>query len=63
MTILFFLKPSPYSFPPSGVPNEGWAKKKRFRKNYRKLIAEEELRKRKLRKQDSEILLFLEGLI
>jgi hypothetical protein len=53
MTILFYLKPAWYSFPPSGMPDWGVAKRKR--KAQRKLWLE--AKKRRQREEEELIIL------
>lgn len=57
MTILFFLKPYWYSFPPS----PGEVQKKRDRKAYRKRLFEE--RKRRLKDEMELLIMIIQGLI
>lgn len=57
MTILFYLKPNNYSFPPSGMPIfDGEARRKKERKAYRKMLLE---RKRKLRQEEEDLVLLI----
>lgn len=60
MTILFYLKPNNYSFPPSGIPLESMAKKKRELKAQRKILDELRKIKRRQKREEEELLLFLE---
>lgn len=53
MTILFFLKPSPYNQPPSGVPL--WKDALRIRRDYLK----KKKRKKKLQEEEETLLMML----
>lgn len=63
MTILFYLKPNNYSFPPSGVPiwKDYDALRKKHLKAARKLYLEG-LKLKKKRKEEEDLLLLLLGL-
>lgn len=61
MTILYYLKPSPFT-PPSGVPGSAWFTKKRHKKAYNKLLSEAEKIRRRQKREDDEILLILMNL-
>lgn len=59
MTILYYLKPTPFT-PPSGIPEENlWKKRKRHTKSWRKVLEEGERIKRRRQQEEEDFLILL----